>query len=107
MQCDVKFINVSLNLKVLKSTIDFCCRSEESWGRVLLQKALLENGRMQIKDERKVQKVDCCSNGGEAGGWSAKRKDRTRCEPCKTTVVGIQQNSFVSFYTGLETQIDY
>lgn len=55
----------------------------------------------------KFQKVDCCSNGGEAGGWSAKRKDRMQCEPCKTTVVGIQQNSFVSFYSGLETQLDY
>lgn len=28
-------------------------------------------------------KGDCCSNGG--GGWSSKKKGRTRCEPCKTS----------------------
>lgn len=53
----------------------------------------------------KQQKVDCCSKGG--AGWSARRKDRTKCEPCKTSVVGIHHISFMSFYMGLETQLDW
>lgn len=53
----------------------------------------------------KHQKVDCCSNGG--AGWSARRKDRTKCEPCKTTAVGIHHISFMSFYMGLETRLDW
>lgn len=46
-----------------------------------------KTGECKSKMKGKFQKVDCCSNGGEAGGWSAKRKDRMQCEPCKTTVV--------------------
>ena len=34
----------------------------------------------------KQLKGDCCSHGG--GGWSSKKKDRTRCEPCKTSNKG-------------------
>ena len=53
----------------------------------------------------KRQKVDCCSNGG--AGWSARRKDRTECESCKTTVEGIHHTSLCHFIMSLETQLDW
>lgn len=63
-----------------------------------------KTGECKSKMKDKHQKVDCCSNGG--AGWSARRKDRTKCEPCKTTAVGIHHISFMSFYMGLETRLD-
>ena len=48
--------------------------------------------------KEKLQKVDCCSNGG--AGWGARRRDRLQCEPCKTSVEGIHHISFMSFHNG-------
>lgn len=56
-----------------------------------------KTGECKSKLKQKQQKKDCCSGGGGAG-WSARKKDRTRCEPCKTSVVGIYHNFIALIY---------
>ena len=63
-----------------------------------------KTGECKAKMKLKQQKVDCCSNGG--AGWSARRKDRTECEPCKTSKEGILHITFMSLYMGLESELD-
>ncbi|KAL9988933.1 hypothetical protein ACROYT_G003429 [Oculina patagonica] len=46
-----------------------------------------KTGECKSKIKQKLQKVDCCSESQGGAGWSVRRKDRTRCEPCRTSVV--------------------
>lgn len=93
----------------LKCQLDFVVGAKRAAGEGFCYKKInTKTGECKSKMKVKLQKTDCCSEGQGGAGWSVRRKDRTRCEPCRTSVVGITYHSYITvvYNKSSETQCD-
>ena len=82
----------------MENQLCFVAEAKRAGEGFCYKKIVDKTGECKGRMKGKLQKVDCCSSVNGGAGWSAKKKGRASCEPCRTSVVGISLNlmSFIA-----------